>query len=101
MCPGFQNRVGPARWHVPWAFSSTNRERDTTEVPLDVYQRVISGWATILPELTRRYGIGAGNVPQAVLVNPTCCVPGDTAQLVASIMCEHNVGSVSVVVDQQ
>ena len=25
---------------------------------------------TILPELTRRYEIGTGNAPQAVLVNP-------------------------------
>ena len=40
-------------------------------------------------------------VKEVMTPNPTCCVPGDTAQLVASIMCEHNVGSVSVVVDQQ
>src|SRR5215472_4501889 len=33
--------------------------------------------------------------------NPVCCVPGDTAQRVAKIMCEHNVGSIPVVVDQQ
>lgn len=40
-------------------------------------------------------------VKEVMTPNPTCCVPGDTAQLVASIMCEHNVGSVPVVVDQQ
>jgi len=33
--------------------------------------------------------------------NPVCCVPGDTAQSVARTMCERNVGSVPVVVDQQ
>jgi hypothetical protein len=37
------------------------------EVPKNA---VLSGWATILPELTRQYAIGAGNVPQGVLVNP-------------------------------
>jgi hypothetical protein len=24
MCPGFQNRVGLTRWHVPWAFMGSN-----------------------------------------------------------------------------
>ena len=33
--------------------------------------------------------------------NPICCVPGDTAQAVARIMCEQNIGSVPVVIDQQ
>jgi CBS domain-containing protein len=33
--------------------------------------------------------------------DPVCCVPGDTAQSVAKIMCQHNVGSIPVVVDQQ
>jgi CBS domain-containing protein len=32
--------------------------------------------------------------------NPVCCVPEDTAQKVAQIMCDHNIGSVPVVVDQ-
>jgi CBS domain-containing protein len=40
-------------------------------------------------------------VKEVMTPNPTCCVPGDTAQLVAGIMCEHNVGAVPVVVDQQ
>jgi len=40
-------------------------------------------------------------VKEVMTPNPACCVPGDTAQSVASIMCEHNVGSVPVVVDQQ
>ena|SRR5947207_509593 len=33
--------------------------------------------------------------------SPVCCLPGDTAQIVAGIMCEHNIGSVPVVIDQQ
>lgn len=33
--------------------------------------------------------------------NPVCCLPSDTAQQVAKIMCEHNIGSVPVVVDLQ
>jgi CBS domain-containing protein len=33
--------------------------------------------------------------------NPVCCVPGDSAQQVARIMCDRNIGSVPVVVDQQ
>jgi CBS domain-containing protein len=32
--------------------------------------------------------------------NPVCCVPEDTAQKVAQFMCDHNIGSVPVVVDQ-
>lgn len=32
--------------------------------------------------------------------DPVCCVPGDSAQHVARIMCDHNVGSVPVVLDQ-
>jgi len=40
-------------------------------------------------------------VKEVMTPNPACCVPGDTAQNVAIIMCEHNVGSVPVVVDQQ
>jgi CBS domain-containing protein len=33
--------------------------------------------------------------------DPVCCVPGDSAQSGAKIMCEHNVGSIPVVIDQQ
>ena len=40
-------------------------------------------------------------VREVMTPNPVCCVPGDTAQSVAKIMCEHNVGSIPVVVDQQ
>lgn len=40
-------------------------------------------------------------VKEVMTPNPVCCVPGDTAQSVAKIMCEHNVGSIPVVVDQQ
>ena len=40
-------------------------------------------------------------IKEVMTPNPACCVPGDTAQNVAIIMCEHNVGSVPVVVDQQ
>jgi len=40
-------------------------------------------------------------VREVMTPNPVCCVPGDTAQSVAKIMCEHNVGSMPVVVDQQ
>ena len=40
-------------------------------------------------------------VKEVMSPNPVCCVPGDTAQAVAGIMCEHNIGSVPVVIDQQ
>ena len=40
-------------------------------------------------------------VREVMTPNPVCCVPGDTTQSVAKIMCEHNVGSMPVVVDQQ
>ena len=33
--------------------------------------------------------------------NPVCCLPEDTAQQVALMMCDHNIGSIPVVVDQQ
>ena len=32
--------------------------------------------------------------------HPVCCLPTDSAQRVARIMCDHNVGSVPVVMDQ-
>jgi len=31
---------------------------------------------------------------------PVCCLPTDSAQRVARIMCDHNIGSVPVVMDQ-
>ena len=40
-------------------------------------------------------------VREAMTSNPVCCVPGDTAQSVAKKMCEHSVGSMPVVTDQQ
>ncbi len=40
-------------------------------------------------------------VREVMTPDPVCCVPGDTAQSVAKIMCERNVGSIPVVVDQQ
>jgi len=33
--------------------------------------------------------------------NPVCCTPEDTAQKVGKILCDHNIGSVPVVMDQQ
>ncbi len=33
--------------------------------------------------------------------NPACCTPGDSVQSVAKMMCDHNVGSIPVVADQQ
>ena len=32
--------------------------------------------------------------------HPVCCLPTDSAQRVARIMCDHNIGSVPVVMDQ-
>ena len=32
--------------------------------------------------------------------NPVCCVPSDTAKRVARMMCDQNVGSIPVVMDQ-
>src|SRR6266700_2378832 len=33
--------------------------------------------------------------------NPACCLPGGTAQAVARKMCENNVGSIPVIIDQE
>ncbi len=33
--------------------------------------------------------------------NPVCCLPTESAQHVAKMMCDHNVGSIPVVSDQQ
>jgi CBS domain-containing protein len=32
--------------------------------------------------------------------NPVCCLPADSAQRVARMMCDHNIGSIPVVIDQ-
>jgi len=40
-------------------------------------------------------------VKEAMSVNPACCTPNDTAQSVAKMMCDLNVGSIPVVVDHQ
>jgi CBS domain-containing protein len=40
-------------------------------------------------------------VKEVMSANPACCTPGDTAQKVAKILCDLNVGSVPVVVDHQ
>jgi CBS domain-containing protein len=33
--------------------------------------------------------------------DPICCLPSDTAQQVAKIMCDRNIGSIPVVMDQE
>jgi CBS domain-containing protein len=33
--------------------------------------------------------------------NPVCCLPTDSAQRVARVMCDHNIGSLPVVMDQE
>lgn len=40
-------------------------------------------------------------VKEVMSPNPACCTPGDSAQSVAKTMCDRNVGSIPVVVDQQ
>ena len=40
-------------------------------------------------------------VREAMTSNPVCCVPSDTAQKVARILRDSNVGSVPVVADQE
>jgi len=40
-------------------------------------------------------------VKEVMSVNPACCTPNDTAQNVAKMMCDLNVGSIPVVVDHQ
>jgi CBS domain-containing protein len=37
---------------------------------------------------------------EAMSPNPVCCLPTDIAQRVARTMCDHNVGSIPVVLDQ-
>jgi CBS domain-containing protein len=40
-------------------------------------------------------------VKEVMSVNPACCTANDTAQKVAKMMCDLNVGSIPVVVDLQ
>lgn len=40
-------------------------------------------------------------VREVMTSDPICCLPSDTAQKVAQIMRDHNIGSVPVVADQQ
>jgi CBS domain-containing protein len=40
-------------------------------------------------------------VREVMSSNLVCCLPSDTAQKVAGILCEQNIGSVPVVEDQQ
>ena len=40
-------------------------------------------------------------VKEVMSVSPTCCTPNDTAQNVAKMMCELNVGAIPVVADHQ
>jgi signal-transduction protein with cAMP-binding, CBS, and nucleotidyltransferase domain len=35
-----------------------------------------------------------------ISANPVCCLPSDSAQPVARMMCDHNVGSIPVVIDK-
>src|SRR6266567_4765180 len=40
-------------------------------------------------------------VKEVMSANPACCMPNDTAQNAAKMMCDFNVGAVPVVADQQ
>jgi CBS domain-containing protein len=40
-------------------------------------------------------------VREVMSSNPIYCLPSDTAQRVAGVLCDHNIGSVPVVEDQQ
>jgi len=39
-------------------------------------------------------------IREVMSTNPVCCLPGDSAQRVARILCDHNIGSIPVVMDQ-
>jgi CBS domain-containing protein len=41
------------------------------------------------------------NIREVMSPNPVCCVPHDSAQKVAKILCEHNVGSIPVIENEQ
>jgi CBS-domain-containing membrane protein len=40
-------------------------------------------------------------IKEVMSENPVCCLPTDSAQAVAQIMCDKNVGAIPVVADQQ
>ncbi len=40
-------------------------------------------------------------IKEVMSPNPVCCLPTDSAQRVARIMCDRNIGSVPVVMDQE
>jgi CBS domain-containing protein len=40
-------------------------------------------------------------VKEVMSANPLCCTPGDSAQTVAKMLCDRNVGSIPVVTDRQ
>jgi CBS domain-containing protein len=40
-------------------------------------------------------------VREVMSPNPVCCVPHNSAQQVAKILCEHNVGSIPVIENEQ
>jgi CBS domain-containing protein len=39
-------------------------------------------------------------IREVMSLNPVCCLPTDSAQRVAGMMCDHNAGSIPVVTDQ-
>ena len=43
---------------------------------------------------------GPVKINEVMSPNPVCCLPSDSAQEVARIMCDQNVGSIPVVMDQ-
>lgn len=40
-------------------------------------------------------------ISEVMSPNPVCCLPSDSAQRVARLLCDQNVGSVPVVMDQE
>ena len=40
-------------------------------------------------------------VKEVMSVNPACCTPNGTAEKIAKMMCDLNVGSIPVVADEQ
>ena len=41
------------------------------------------------------------NIREIMTTKPSCCLPEDTAQTVAKMMCDSNVGSIPVVTDRK
>jgi signal-transduction protein with cAMP-binding, CBS, and nucleotidyltransferase domain len=40
-------------------------------------------------------------IKEVMSLNPACCTPNDSAQMVARIMRDRSIGSIPVVIDQQ